>query len=69
MSTVYATETASIAMPDGSTVTIRAGQPFPADHPVVGRCRGWFSDTPPFDDAPVETATAVPGERRTARRG
>ena len=67
MSVVYATETASIAMPDGSTFTIKAGQHYPADHPAVVRCRGWFTDSPPDDGAPVEIATAVPGERRTRR--
>lgn len=69
MAVKYATETASIAMPDGSTFTVKYGQPYPADHPAVVRCPGWFSDGLPADELPVETATAVPGERRSARRG
>lgn len=69
MSVKYATETAAIAMDDGSTFNIRYGQHYPANHPAVQRCPGWFSDEPPADTAQVETATAVPGERRNARRG
>lgn len=69
MAVKYATETASIAMPDGSTFVIQRGQHYPADHPAVQRCAGWFVDEPLADDTQVEVATAVPGERRNARRG
>lgn len=67
---VYAVEDAAVGMPDGSIVSIRRGQPYPADAPVVRRTPGFFSTDPTgVVESPVEQATAAPGERRSTRRG
>jgi hypothetical protein len=66
---VYATETASVALPDGGMVTIHEGKPYATNHPVVLRCPGFFSADPVHGiERSVETATAVPGERRSNPR-
>ena len=68
---VWATGTAVVVMPDTSMVKITEGERRPANDPVVRQHPGWFSDDPRYGLAPddVESATAVPGERRNARRG
>jgi hypothetical protein len=68
---VYALDTATVAMPSGEQITIRKGEPYPEDHPVVVRCPGFFSDDTVYGmhARDVEQATAAPGERRNVRRG
>jgi len=71
MDVVYATTTAPVELPSGTH--------WPADDPVVKAHPDWFSRDPRFGmvysveptgyDAPVEQATAAPGERRNIRRG
>ena len=71
MSIVYAVDTASIALTTGGTFTVHRGQKYDTSLQVVCEQPGFFSDDPQtgMEDAPVEQATAAPGERRTARRG
>lgn len=81
MRVVYATSTTSVKHPEGHVVLVRAGTHWPDDDPLVVQYganlfspdprHGLNSSTPrDFDaDAPVETATAAPGERRSVRRG
>ena len=59
-------------------VRVPKGSHWPADDPVVRAMPSLFTDDPRYGllytvepdgyDAPVETASAAPGERRTARR-
>jgi hypothetical protein len=67
----YAVETATVALTTGDTFTIHRGQKYSDNLQVVREQPGFFSDDPNtgMEDAPVETATANPGERRNARRG
>lgn len=60
MSKVRAQQAAVVTM-HGKPLGIPEGQPFDADDPVV-RAYPWLFD------APVERATAAPGERRTVKR-
>lgn len=79
MRVVYAKQTASVVMPEGYPVVVPLGTHWSAADPVVRAHPELFSDDPRFgiygrppadDDAPTETATAAPGERRAAvRRG
>lgn len=75
MDVVYATRTASV----GQGV-VRKGSHWPADDPIVRAHPDMFSADPRYglnfstapdgwDDPPVETATAAPGEKRQTRRG
>lgn len=68
---VYAVETASVALSTGDIFTIYRGQKYDSSLQVVREQPGWFSDDPEtgMQDAPVEQATAAPGERRNTRRG
>lgn len=68
---VYAVETATVALTTGSTFTIHRGQRYATNLQVVREQPGFFSDDPRtgLEDAPVEQATAAPGERRSTRRG
>ena len=68
---VYAVETATVALTTGDTFTIHRGQKYSTDLQVYREQPNWFSDDPltGMEDAPVEQATAAPGERRNARRG
>lgn len=80
MEIVYATSHVLDTV-NGAQVRIPKGSHWPADDPVVLRHRGdglfssdprWgmlYSVEPDGYDAPIETATAVPGEKRSARRG
>lgn len=82
MDVVYATGTSSVMTPNGGQVVVRAGSHWPADDPVVLAQPSLFSADPRYgmsfssrpasfdDEAPVETVTAGPGEKRsTVRRG
>lgn len=75
---VYAMGSQSVHLPAGATVRVAKGQHWPASDPVVLAAPQLFSTDPRWGmaytvepdgyDAPVETATSVPGERRTTRR-
>lgn len=81
MNVVYAKGTSVVMTPDGGRHTVMGGQHWPADDPVVRAQPDLFSpdprygvtfSTPPpeMSEAPVEQATAGPGEKRAAvRRG
>jgi hypothetical protein len=74
MEIVYATGTRHVG-----TGVVHKGSHWPADDPVVKAHPDLFSDDPryglsysaqPADfDAPAETATKAPGEKRQTRRG
>jgi hypothetical protein len=79
MKIVYATATVNVGLEHGSTITIGKGTHWPADDPVVRANPSLFSEDPRYglvftsepsgwDDPPIETATANPGERRSTRR-
>jgi hypothetical protein len=80
MKVVFATTTAAVTMPDGSTRRVQHGSHWPADDPVVTQNPGLFADDPRYGltysgnpppemaDPPVEQATAAPGEKRNVRR-
>jgi hypothetical protein len=75
---VYAVDTAQIPTKEVGLVFVRRGTHWPADDVVV-RTAPWLFSTdpqyglqfssPPVDEPVVELATAVPGERRSVRRG
>ena len=80
MDVVYASTTAHVTSPDGARMVVQKGSHWPADDPIVRAQPSLFSSDPRYgltysaepagwDDPQVETATAVPGERRNARRG
>lgn len=83
MDVVYAVASQPVSLPNGGRVQVRKGTHWPADDPVVkavpalfspdARWGLWYTEEPDgWDapiDAPVETATAGPGERRSVRRG
>lgn len=75
----YATGTRLVTLPSGTTLRVLKGQHWPADDPIVLGAPDLFSDDPRWGlfysvepagyDAPIETATANPGEKRSVRRG
>lgn len=77
MDVVYATTTARVTTDDGSRIVVHKGQHWPAGDPLVKSQPSLFSDDarwglaysvePEGYDAPIEEATAVPGERRSIR--
>jgi hypothetical protein len=78
MKPMFAKATVSVAM-EGVPVLVREGTHWSDEDPVVRAYPQLFSDDPRFgmlfsrplqpeDYPPVETATAVPGERRNTRR-
>jgi hypothetical protein len=81
MNVVFAVSTASVATQTRGQVLVRMGSHWPADDPLVLAHPGLFTADPQpglsyserpaeLDDAPVESATAAPGEKRAAvRRG
>ena len=81
MNVVYATYSAQVATPDGGRWNVQGGQHWPAGDPVVAAApAGLFSPDPRYGvsfsappdelrEAPVEQATAAPGEKRNTRRG
>ena len=80
MDVVFATETASLTLPNGISVPVRKGSHWPADDPLVQAHPDWFTTNPCYglswtgeppremSQPPVEQATAAPGERRAVRR-
>jgi hypothetical protein len=80
MDVVYAVETAQIPTQTCGVVLVHKGEHWPASDPVVKAAPTLFSrdsryglrysaEPPGYNDPPVETATAAPGERRDIRRG
>ena len=81
MNVVYASYSTQVTTPDGGRWNVQGGQHWPADDPVVQAApAGLFSadarigatfSAPPAElaEAPVEQATAGPGEKRNTRRG
>lgn len=77
MEIVYATGNSVVALPGGGRMRVTKGGHWPADDPVVkahpelfsadARYGLTFSAEPRGYDAPVEQATAAPGERRNRR--
>lgn len=76
---VFATADFPAETPTGARVIVRKGSHWAADDPVVQQHRDCFSPDPRYglqysqepagwNDPPVETATAGPGERRNIRR-
>lgn len=75
----YATGTRPVTLPSGTTIRVLKGQHWPSTDPVVRAAPDLFSDDPRWGlfytvepdgyDAPIETATANPGEKRSVRRG
>ncbi len=80
MDIAYARATVTVMTPDGGRHTVIGGQHWPADDPVVKAApAGTFSADPRYGlsyssappemaEAPVEQATAAPGEKRSTRR-
>jgi hypothetical protein len=75
-------DSAVVTLPSGTPWTLMKGQHYPADDPVVTANPGMFTSDPRYGltwtgeppaemaEAPVEQATAAPGEKRAAvRRG
>jgi hypothetical protein len=79
MDVVYAAVTAPVTTASGLSGMVHKGTHWPANDPVVLANPDYFTDDPRFGlnysvepdgyDAPVEQATAAPGERRRVRRG
>ena len=81
MDVVFATGTTQVGTPDGGRHLVTAGSHWAASDPVVAAAPpGTFSADPRYGmsysvppaemaEAPVEAATAAPGERRNVRRG
>lgn len=77
MDIVYATSNAMVASPSGGQIRVMKGSHWPADDPIVlaqpslfstdARYGLNYSSTPRGMDAPVEQATAAPGEKRARR--
>lgn len=75
---VFAAGTEIVTMPDGRSIRVVKGTHWPAEDPVVklrpelftpdARFGMLYTVEPDGYDAPAETATAAPGERRTTRR-
>jgi hypothetical protein len=70
--TVYANSSCHVGYPGGGVVYVEAGQEWLADDPLVKARPDLFRDDAPegtvHGRAPVETATAEPGETRTTAR-
>jgi len=71
MDYVIATTTAHLREPNGTALLVTVGERWAANDPVVKRHPGAFA-APPSDDirrsvAPVEAATAAPGEKRRTK--
>jgi len=79
MKVVYANTTTHVASSRGHTVLLVIGTHWPDNDPLVKAHPELFSDdarfglnfsSPPVEDAaPIEQATAVPGEKRNVKRG
>lgn len=82
MRVVFAMGTENVILSTGATVRVQRGSMVPDTDPLVRARPDLFSSDPRYapnllatelpedftDGAPVETATAAPGERRNARR-
>jgi hypothetical protein len=79
MDVVYPVNDATLTLANGASCSVRRGQHWSADDPVVREKPDAFTtdpryglafSTPPPEmaDPPVEQATAAPGERRNVRR-
>jgi hypothetical protein len=82
MRVVFAIGTANVTLSTGATVRVQRGSMVPESDPLVRARPDLFSSDPRYapnllgtelptefsEDAPVETASAAPGERRNARR-
>lgn len=82
MKILYPTvDVANVTLANGAQVVVRKGQHWHADDQVCREKPELFSEDPRYGvqftgeppaelcEPPVETATANPGERRSARRG
>lgn len=80
MDVVYPVADAALTLKTGATFTVRRGQHWPVEDVVVKEHPDQFSADPRYglafssppaelSEAPVEQATAAPGERRSVRRG
>jgi hypothetical protein len=81
MDVVYVKYDANVPVGGGALRTVLRGQHWPADDPVVKAMPDAFSPDPRYGiqwtgspppelaEAPVEQATAAPGEKRNVRRG
>ena len=80
MDVVYPVADAALPLANGASFTVRRGQHWPVEDAVVKEHPGMFSTDPRYglafsspppemSEAPVEQATAAPGERRASRRG
>ena len=73
MAIVYAL-TSAVTSNDGGRIRIKEGEAFDSDHPTVKAHPDLFGDKPSKvrgskpEPAPVETATADPGEKRSTRK-
>lgn len=69
MGIVYALRTCSARGPAGSTIRVREGEAWAADDPFVALHPDLFAEQPDRvrRTAPVEQATAAPGEKRRRR--
>ena len=74
---VYALSDTGVVLPSGVYVKIHPGEHWPASDPVVRAHPHLFTTDPyrvglrisaPLEDAPVEAATAAPGEKRGTKR-
>ena len=75
---VFATTSATVTTEAGATLLVRKGTHWPADDPIVRQHPDLFSADarygmqytrqPAGFNAPVEQATAAPGEKRQTRR-
>ena len=76
---VYARDTASVSF-EGAQTVVHKGSHWAATDPLVAQYPHLFSPDPRYGmrytvepdgygDAPVEQATAAPGEKRSTRRG
>ncbi len=69
----FANQTCKVFLSDGRAAQIHAGQAWDTKSQVVKERPEMFDDDPPVihggvADAPVETATAAPGEKRATKR-
>jgi hypothetical protein len=72
MATVFAVDECVVYPKPGVRVVLHVDEPWPSDDPFVKAHPEFFSETQRDPrgtvDAPVETATKRPGEKRTTRR-
>ena len=78
MDVVYAKSSQPVDLGGAGRVQVRKGTHWPADDPAVvahpelfstdPRWGLWYTVEPDGYDAPVETASAAPGEKRSVRR-